>query len=116
MSATEQHLRVLRLLQDNPDITQRQMAQQLGISLGGLNYCLKALVEKGWVKMDNFSRSPNKLKYAYLLTPRGVRAKTRLTMHFLKRKMTEHEALRAEIEHLRTEISQAKSGGAGREQ
>ncbi|MDO8861645.1 MarR family EPS-associated transcriptional regulator [Haliea sp. E1-2-M8] len=79
MPDTEQHLKVLRLLQDNPDITQRQMAQQLGISLGGMNYCLKALVQKGWVKMDNFSRNPNKLKYSYLLTPRGVKAKTVLT-------------------------------------
>jgi EPS-associated MarR family transcriptional regulator len=104
MPPTEQHLKVLRLLQDNPDITQRQMASQLGISLGGMNYCLKALVEKGWVKMDNFSRNPNKLKYAYLLTPNGVRAKTRLTAHFLKRKLAEYEALKAEIEALRTEV------------
>ena len=105
MSSTEQHLKVLRLLQDQPDITQRQMAQELGISLGGLNYCLKALVEKGWVKMENFSRNPNKLKYAYLLTPRGIKAKTRLTAHFLKRKMVEYEALRVEIEYLKTELS-----------
>lgn len=104
MSSTEQHLKVLRLLQDQPDITQRQMAQELGISLGGLNYCLKALVEKGWVKMENFSRNPNKLKYAYLLTPNGVRAKSRLTAHFLKRKMAEYETLKAEIERLRSEI------------
>ncbi|MAL94216.1 MAG: MarR family EPS-associated transcriptional regulator [Haliea sp.] len=104
MSSTEQHLKVLRLLQDHPEITQRQMAQELGISLGGLNYCLKALVEKGWVKMENFSRNPNKLKYAYLLTPNGVRAKTRLTAHFLKRKMAEYEALKMEIESLRYEM------------
>jgi EPS-associated MarR family transcriptional regulator len=104
MSTTEQHLKVLRLLQDQPDITQRQMAQELGISLGGLNYCLKALVGKGWVKMENFSRNPNKLKYAYLLTPRGVRAKTRLTAHFLKRKMAEYEDLKAEIERLKAEV------------
>ncbi|MEQ9393701.1 MarR family EPS-associated transcriptional regulator [Haliea sp.] len=104
MSDNEQHLKVLRLLQDNPDITQRQMAQQLGISLGGMNYCLKALVEKGWVKVDNFSRNPNKLKYSYLLTPRGVKAKTTLTARFLKRKLVEYEALRTEIETLRTEV------------
>lgn len=106
MSSTEQHLKVLRLLQDRPDITQRQMAQELGISLGGLNYCLKALVGKGWVKMENFSRNPNKLKYAYLLTPQGVRAKTRLTAHFLKRKMAEYEALKAEIDAMRHEMEQ----------
>jgi len=108
MPHTEQHLQILRLVQDQPDITQRQMAQQLGISLGGLNYCLKALVEKGWVKMDNFSRNPNKLKYAYLLTPRGLRAKTRLTAHFLKRKLAEYEALKTEIEALRTEVGKVR--------
>lgn len=108
MSNTEQHLKVLRLLQDNPDITQRQMAQELGISLGGMNYCLKALVGKGWVKMDNFSRNPNKLKYAYLLTPQGVRAKTRLTAHFLKRKMAEYEALKTEIEQLEAEAKASR--------
>jgi EPS-associated MarR family transcriptional regulator len=107
MSDTEQHLKVLRLLQDNPDITQRQMAQRLGISLGGLNYCLKALVEKGWVKMDSFSRNPNKLKYSYLLTPRGVKAKASLTARFLKRKLVEYEALKGEIEDLRTEVAKA---------
>ncbi|PLW82094.1 MarR family EPS-associated transcriptional regulator [Kineobactrum sediminis] len=105
MSDTEQHLKVLRLLQENPDITQRQMAQHLGISLGGLNYCLKALVQKGWVKMENFSRNSNKLKYTYLLTPRGVKAKTVLTARFLKRKLLEYEALKVEIEVLRTETS-----------
>ena len=112
MPATEQHLKVLRLLQGHPDITQRQMAQQLGISLGGLNYCLKALVEKGWVKMDNFSRNPNKLKYSYLLTPRGVKAKATLTAQFLKRKLVEYETLKTEIETLRTEVS-GKSGPNG---
>ncbi|WP_027950390.1 MarR family EPS-associated transcriptional regulator [Haliea salexigens] len=108
MSQTEQDLRVLRLLQGQPDITQRQMASELGISLGGLNYCLRALVEKGWVKMDNFSGNPNKLKYAYLLTPNGVRAKTRLTAHFLKQKLAEYEALKGEIERLKTEVAQPR--------
>lgn len=109
MSPTEQHLKVLRLLQDNPDITQRQMASELGISLGGLNYCLKALVAKGWVKMDNFNRSPNKMKYSYLLTPRGVKAKGTLTARFLKRKLAEYEALKGEIEALRTEVGKSGS-------
>jgi len=104
MPDREQQLKVLRLLQETPDLNQRQMADQLGISLGGLNYCLRALVEKGWVKMDNFGRSPNKLKYAYLLTPRGVAAKTRLTASFLKRKLKEYDALEAEIEALRAEM------------
>ena len=113
MPESENHLNVLRLLQDNPDINQRQMASELGISLGGLNYCLKALVEKGWVKMDNFSRSPNKLKYSYLLTPRGMKAKTRLTGHFLRRKLAEYEELKAEIEALRAEVKSAGQGGQG---
>ena len=104
MPDREQQLKVLRLLQETPDLNQRQMAEQLGISLGGLNYCLRALMEKGWVKMDSFSRNPNKLKYAYLLTPRGVAAKTRLTASFLKRKLKEDDALEAEIEALRAEV------------
>ncbi|HAN67960.1 MAG TPA: MarR family EPS-associated transcriptional regulator [Halieaceae bacterium] len=110
MSDAEQHLKVLRLLQDNPDVTQRQMAQQLGISLGGMNYCLKALVEKGWVKMENFSRNPNKLKYSYLLTPRGVKAKAVLTTRFLQRKLVEYEELKTEIEELRMEVSRPSVG------
>jgi EPS-associated MarR family transcriptional regulator len=104
MPDREQQLKVLRLLQEAPDLNQRQMAQQLGISLGGLNYCLRALVAQGLVKMDNFGRSPNKLKYSYLLTPRGVAAKTRLTASFLKRKLKEYDALEAEIEALRAEV------------
>ena len=82
------------------------MAQQLGMSLGGLNYCLKALVSRGWVKMESFSRNPNKLKYAYLLTARGMRAKTKLTAHFLRRKMAQYEALKLEIEAMRHEMEQ----------
>jgi EPS-associated MarR family transcriptional regulator len=104
MSDHERQLKVLRLLEESPELNQRQMAEQLGISLGGLNYCLRALVEKGWVKMDNFSRNPNKLKYAYLLTPRGVVAKARFTASFLKRKLKEYEALKVEIETLRAEV------------
>lgn len=104
MSDAEQHLKVLRLLQDNPDVTQRQMAQQLGISLGGLNYCLKALVEKGWVKVENFSKSERKLRYVYLLTPRGIAAKAKLTNRFLKRKLDEYEALKVEIRELQAEV------------
>lgn len=103
MSSTEKHLKVLRLLQEQPDITQRQMAQQLGISLGGLNYCLKALVEKGWVKIDNFSSSQHRWRYAYVLTPTGLAEKAALTGRFLKRKMAEYEALKAEIDALKAE-------------
>ena len=97
-------LRVMRILQANPDITQRELAQQLGISVGGLNYCLKALVEKGWVKMKNFAHSKNKFGYVYVLTPSGMAEKAALTGRFLQRKMSEYEALRAEIEELKSEV------------
>lgn len=98
------HYTLLRTIEQNPGMSQRDLARALGISLGKTNYCLKALVEKGWVKMDNFSRNPNKLAYAYLLTPRGVKAKTGLTARFLKRKLAEYEVIKAEIEKLRAEV------------
>ena len=104
MNPSETHLRVLRELDDTPNITQRELAQRLGVSLGATNYCLKALVAKGWVKMDNFSRSENKLRYAYLLTPKGLAAKTRLASHFLKRKLREYEDLKLEIDRLEREV------------
>ncbi len=97
------YFRVMRLLQENPDLTQRDLAERLGVSVGGLNYCLKALMEKGWVKMQNFSQSKNKFGYVYLLTPEGLASKAALTSRFLKRKMAEYEALKAEIEALRLE-------------
>ena len=86
----------MRILQANPDITQRELAQQLGISVGGLNYCLKALVEKGWVKMKHFAHSKNKFGYVYVLTRIGMTEKAALTGRFLQRKMDEYEALKAE--------------------
>ena len=94
------NFRVLRMLQDNPDRTQREIAEKLGISTSGLNYCLKALIDKGLVKVHNFSQSKNKFGYVYLLTPQGIFEKALLTSRFLKRKMAEYEALRAEIEAL----------------
>jgi EPS-associated MarR family transcriptional regulator len=99
------YFRVLRLLQENPDLTQRELAQRLGVSVGGLNYCLKALIEKGWIKMHNFSHSRQKLGYAYILTPQGLVEKARLTGSFLRRKMQEFDALKAEIETLKVEIN-----------
>ena len=95
--------RVMRLLQVNPDLTQRELAQELGVSVGGLNYCLKALIDKGWVKMQNFSQSKNKFGYVYILTPTGMAEKAELTSRFLKRKMSEYEALKAEIDALQNE-------------
>ncbi len=105
------HFRIMRILQDNPDITQRELADQLGMSVGGLNYCLKALIDKGFVKMGNFQKSKNKFKYVYLLTPQGIAEKVALTSHFLKRKMEEYEALKVEIEVLRLEADGSGKGG-----
>ncbi len=94
----------MRILQENPDFTQRELADMLGMSVGGLNYCLNALIDKGFVKMGNFQKSKNKFKYVYLLTPQGIAEKVSLTSHFLRRKMDEYEALKAEIEALRSEL------------
>ena len=98
----------MRRLQETSDLNQRELATELGISLGSINYCLQALVEKGWVKMQNFSHSRNKLGYAYLLTPIGIAQKTALTTHFLNRKIKEYEALREEIEALKTQLSESQ--------
>ena len=98
------HFRVLALLEKNPDISQRDLAKALGISLGGVNYSLRALVEKGMVKAQNFSSSDKKLAYAYILTPKGLAEKSMLTARFLKRKMDEYEALRFEIESLQSSL------------
>ncbi len=93
--------RVLRILEQEPDISQRALADRLGLSLGGLNYCLKALIDKGFVKLENFSNSRHKFGYVYILTPAGLAEKALLTGRFLKRKMREYESLKAEIESLR---------------
>jgi len=98
-------LQVLRLLQESPEHSQRAIARELGVSLGSINYCFKALAEKGWVKLHNFTQSKHKLGYAYLLTPSGVRQKSRLAASFLKHKLVEYEALEREIEELRAEVS-----------
>ncbi len=101
------YFRVMRILQENPDLTQRELAEKLGVSVGGLNYCLKALMDKGWVKMQNFQNSKNKFKYVYLLTPQGIAERVSLTSRFLDRKMQEYEALKAEIESLHQDVQQA---------
>jgi EPS-associated MarR family transcriptional regulator len=104
MSTEESYLQVLRLLQTNPRVNQRGLADALGISLGKTNYCLKALMSKGLIKVQNFRSSDNKLAYAYLLTPAGIAEKANLTARFLKRKVSEYEALNHEIEQLRQEL------------
>jgi MarR family transcriptional regulator, temperature-dependent positive regulator of motility len=101
----EIHYRFLKVLEENPDITQRELAATLGVSLGKANYCLRALMGRGWVKMDNFRRNPKKLGYVYLLTPKGVEEKARITMRFLRHKLQEFDALKAEIERLKSEVS-----------
>ena len=106
------HFRMMRILQDNPDLTQRELADKLGLSVGGLNYCLNALIEKGFVKMGNFSKSKNKFKFVYLLTPQGIAEKVALTSRFLKRKIEEYEALKTEIEALRSEVEKTVDKGS----
>jgi EPS-associated MarR family transcriptional regulator len=91
------HFRVLNLLEDDPNITQRKLAEKLGISLGGVNYCLKCLIDIGHIKAANFKKTPDKSVYFYLLTPQGVKEKVKLTASFLKRKMSEYHALKKEI-------------------
>lgn len=93
----------MRILEANPDLTQRELAEKLGVSVGGLNYCLKALIEKGLVKMQNFSQAKNKFGYVYILTPSGMAEKAELFSRFLKRKMDEYDALKAEIDMLTSE-------------
>ncbi len=99
-----QRLELLKLLQDQPQMSQRDLAEAMGMSLGKANYCLKALMEKGLVKFGNFRKNPDKREYAYLLTPAGLEEKTRITMAFLRRKVEEYEALEKEIEQLRGDL------------
>jgi EPS-associated MarR family transcriptional regulator len=97
----EYRCKILRILEEDPDISQRELARALGISLGRANFCLQALIEKGWIKVNNFKNSNNKKAYMYLLTRRGLAEKARVTSRFLERKVAEYEALRREIEELR---------------
>ncbi len=88
---------VMRKIQKRPKTSQRDLAQQLGFSLGKLNYCIKALQQKGLIKIKNFEKNPNKLNYIYVLTPKGIAEKTKLTINFMKRKMKEYEELKEEL-------------------
>ena len=106
----ELRLRVLRALEANPELSQRQLAQELGVSLGGVNYALKALIERGFVKADNFRRSGTKVAYLYVLTPKGLAEKSSLATAFLGRKLEEYEVLRQEIESLKCEVGSDESG------
>ena len=98
MSNNLDQFNVLRKIKSNPNSSQRELASELGFSLGKLNYCLKALSQKGLIKIKNFQKNPNKIGYSYILTPKGFAAKTRLTLNFMKRKMKEYDELKMEIE------------------
>ncbi|MBU2572069.1 MAG: MarR family EPS-associated transcriptional regulator [Gammaproteobacteria bacterium] len=107
----ETHLRVLRLLENNAQMNQRELAENLGVSLGKVNYCLKALLGRGLIKMHNFRNSQNRLAYVYLLTPSGIAEKTLLTKRFLDIKLAEYELLKQEIEALAQEVDGAAMQG-----
>ena len=97
MKNKDDHFEVLRKIQKKPNSTQRELAEELGFSLGKLNYCLKALKTKGLVKINNFKKNPNKINYFYVLTPKGISEKTKLTINFMKRKMKEYDELKSEL-------------------
>jgi EPS-associated MarR family transcriptional regulator len=99
------HFRLLRLLETRTELSQRDLARELGTSLGKVNYCLNALIDKGLVKVRNFRNNRNKLGYAYLLTPRGIESKATITVQFLRRKMDEYQDLKREIEQLKLEVA-----------
>jgi EPS-associated MarR family transcriptional regulator len=101
MNNKDIHLDLLRKLEENPSYTQRELSREMGVSLGKVNYCIKKLTEKGWVKLMNFSHNPNKVGYIYILTPKGIEQKARLTFSFLKIKMKEYELLKEEISILK---------------
>ncbi len=103
MNRKDIHLDLLRRLEVKPEYTQRELSQEMGVSLGKVNYCMKKLIEKGWIKLSNFTHNSNKVGYIYLLTPKGIEQKTKLTILFLKRKIEEFEILKDEISELKLE-------------
>ena len=107
--SSELQFRVLRILESNPNLSQRELSKSLGVSLGGVNYCLNALIAKGAVKIENFKNNQDKWAYAYLLTPQGIAEKTDLIGSFLKRKMQEYEQLKQEIESLTLEVQRVEA-------
>ena len=104
MSKQELEYKVLRWLEKNPNITQRQLAKEFGVSLGKTHYLISSLIKVGWVKLDNFKRSDNKMGYMYLLTPKGINEKAKITKTFLVRKENEYQQLKHEIEQLKSEV------------
>ena len=106
----ETHLKILSYLKENPDISQRDLARKLGVSLGKANYCLRALIQKGLVKVQNFRNSDNRRAYLYVLTPEGLEAKTRISLAFLERKLEEYDDLKREFEELRKDVLLQREG------
>ena len=109
MNKKDIHLDLLRKLEVNPEYTQRELSKEMGVSLGKINYCMKKLIEKGWIKLSNFSHNPNKIGYIYHLTPKGIEQKGRLTVSFLKRKLEEYEILKNEISKLKQDAEKLQS-------
>lgn len=101
MNQKEINLHILRKLEENPNYTQRELSKEMGVSLGKINYCIQKLIEKGWIKLNNFSRNSNKVNYIYILTPKGIEKKTKLTLKFLAIKLEEYEMLKNEIDKLK---------------
>ena len=109
MKEDQDHFDVLRKIQKKPESTQRELAEQLGFSLGKLNYCIKALQAKGLVKIENFKKNPKKINYVYVLTPNGISERTKLTINFMRRKMNEYDELKKEIENLKKNVDNNKN-------
>ncbi len=109
MNKKDIHLDLLRKLEANPEYTQRELSREMGVSLGKINYCMQKLIEKGWIKLSNFSNNPNKVSYIYLLTPKGIEQKTRLTFSFLATKLEEYEILKKEISKLKQDAEKLQS-------
>ena len=106
MNQKDIRLDLLRKLESSPEYTQRELSKEMGVSLGKVNYCIRKLTEKGLIKITNFKQNPNKVGYVYILTPRGIEEKAKLTFSFLKRKMTEYEILKKEIHELKLETEE----------
>jgi EPS-associated MarR family transcriptional regulator len=111
MLSEEVRFKLFRLIEANPEMSQRDLARALGISLGKANYCINALVARGWLKVTNFKNSRNKAAYMYFLTPRGIQEKASVTATFLQQKMREHDALKDEIEAIRRQVAGGSTPG-----
>lgn len=109
-NSDETHYQLIKLIEENPSISQRELADRLGVSLGKVNYCLRALINVGWVKAGNFLRSDNKMRYAYVLTPTGLSEKTKITARFLQKKQVQYESLKIEIARLKSELESDSAG------